>query len=250
MTVTILRGHVQTRPTSHVATDQAALTAFLEIHATPNPRILDCSWNHGKMWRGLPWQPHRFDIDPALALDLDTVGDFLHLDTYFPGQSFDVIVFDPPHVTEAGRTGVMGGGYYADSYGSRSAVAVGASITPLFAPFLAGAAVILAPGGVVLAKIANQVHRGRQQWQADDFKAAAVEAGFTRCDEIVKTRRTAITGNWATIRHVRKVHSYWLCVRLGKDCHRRHASPAGVPESPLRPQKPRPRQTKGQEWYK
>ena len=84
--------------------DCEAILVLLELHAPAvNPRILDCTYNEGKMWKGIiEHQPHRMDINPEFPID--TVGDFTAMP--FPNGSFDVIVFDPPHLpTNAASSG-------------------------------------------------------------------------------------------------------------------------------------------------
>jgi hypothetical protein len=211
---------VTPRPISLVQSDQEALTLGLTLHAPSEPRILDVTFNQGKMWRGLPWQPHRLDINPAR--DVDTVGSFLELSHLFGPDSFDALVFDPPHVTEAGSGGVMGGNY-ADRYGTRTEGYDGASIAPLFAPFLAEARKVLAPSGVILAKLADQVHRGRYRWQHVDFINAVEAEGMTACDLFMKislARRGLVDPRWRNVFHARQVHTYWIVVRNGSSCMR------------------------------
>lgn len=101
------------RPTSVIDSDQDALRKLIGIHAPPitDPnsglKILDVTYNVGRMWAGVPYTPHRMDINPKY--ELDTVGSFLALAELFSsgsssssssssssGFGFDVIVFDPP----------------------------------------------------------------------------------------------------------------------------------------------------------
>lgn len=212
------------RPMSVVGTDQEALTALLALHACPEPRILDVTHNRGRMWKGLPYAPHRSDRDPTLHAEgfTDTVADFRALP--FADWSWDVLVFDPPHISEAGRNGLVGerGGNWADRYGTLSEGYAAADVSACFAPFLAEAARVLAPGGVVLVKISDQVHRAAYRWQHIDLILAAREAGFTACDMMVKVWRGRGGLNdprWVHVWHVRKIHTFWIVLRFGKSCH-------------------------------
>lgn len=208
-----------------VGRDQDALTALLSLHACPEPRILDVTHNRGRMWQGLPYTPHRLDRDPELHAQgfTDTVADFRQLP--FGPWSWDVLVFDPPHISEAGHTGLVGGkagANWSDRYGTLAEGFSGASVSGCFAPFLAEAARVLAPNGVVLVKIADQVHRAAYQWQHVDLIMAARKAGFTACDLIVKVSRAQaglIDPKWKHVWHVRQVHCFWIVLRNGKACN-------------------------------
>lgn len=219
------------RPLSVVGTDQEALTTLLRLHAPASPRILDVTHNRGTMWKGLPYRPHRADRDPELhaAGYTDTVADFRAL-PFEPG-SFDVLVFDPPHLTEnAGAFSdalTQGGGItWTQAYGTAGEGLGKESIAALFPPFLAEARRVLVPGGVVLAKIADQVHRGAYRWQHVDLIVAAQTAGMTPCDlqlRVALSRGNMIDPKWKHVYHVRQVHTYWLVLRNGASCLSKHA---------------------------
>jgi hypothetical protein len=57
----------------------------------------------------------RLDIRPETAPDV--VGDWNELAKLFAAHSFDVVVWDPPHITEAGH-GLVGSADWADRYGT------------------------------------------------------------------------------------------------------------------------------------
>jgi SAM-dependent methyltransferase len=153
------------RPLSVVGTDQEALRALLAVHACPEPRILDVTHNRGRMWKGLPYTPRRSDRDPTLHEQgfTDTVADFRALP--FDDGSFDVIVFDPPHIDHA--RGALPSDNWTERYGLKDEGyrAEGTMVVDLFKPFLLEARRVLAPNGMVLAKIADAVHSHRYQWQ-------------------------------------------------------------------------------------
>jgi hypothetical protein len=205
------------RPLSVVGRDQDALTALLALHAPPDPRILDVTHNRGRMWKGLPYRPHRSDRDPELHEQgfTDTVADFRELP--FPQGSFDVVVFDPPHQSDGGDNAL--GGDWGERYGT-----AGYECDPsdTFDAFLTEAARVLVPrSGMVLAKIADQVHTV-YRWQHIDLVVAARAAGFTPCDLILRvalSRGQLIDPRWKRIGHVRQVHTYWLALRNGSQCY-------------------------------
>jgi hypothetical protein len=170
------------------------------------------------MWKGLPWYPIE-RVDCRNLPGITWLGDFRDL----PGswsERFDIVVFDPPHVTEAGRTS-----RYVQRFGTGvESVQHTADISHLYQPFLMQAERVLRADGIVLAKISDQVHRGRFQFQQADFiEVAKSIRGLTPCDYIVKedARSSSLTGhNWEHVRHTRRAHSFWICVRKG-GCVRR-----------------------------
>lgn len=195
--------------------DHTAIDMLIEIHAeTLTPKILDCTYNTGKMWKGSQFSPIKTDIDTSLKTDV--VSDYTAMP--FKGGSFDVIVFDPPHLPNAVDSS-NSSGIWRDKYGLKKDVNEyrnGDNISDIFIPFLTEAKRVLCPGGIVLAKIADIIHNHRYQWQHVDFINAARDLGMTPCDMLVKT--SAASGNlksskWMNVYHLKRSHSYWIVVR-------------------------------------
>lgn len=197
--------------------DPQALAILLRLHAPSSPRILDCTFNTGKMWKGSGFAPdHTMDINPVL--DVDTVGDFCRMP--FEPCSFDVVVFDPPHLPNAYATNDRRSGH-ADVYGVRvqDVARAGENVSGLFPGFLREAQRVLAADGVVIAKLSDLVHNHRYQWQLVDFVVAVRESGLTPCDLLIK--RDPAGGNlsssrWKNVRHLRRVHSWFVVARKGR----------------------------------
>lgn len=197
--------------------DSEAIEILLSVHAPESPRILDVTHNAGKMWKGCSYRPaHTMDINPAY--EVDTVGDFKAMP--FEDASYSAIVFDPPHLPNAHATNGRKTGH-ADVYGTRmqEAARSGDNISALFAPFLAEAKRVLEPQGIVLAKLRSTVHNHRAQWEHVEFVNAVRAASLTPCDELII--RHPAGGNlssskWKNVRHLRRVHSYWIVVRKGQ----------------------------------
>lgn len=146
------------------------------------------------------------------------VGNWNDLASFFPPASFDVVVLDPPHVSDAGN-GIVGARDWGDRYGTLTPGFKGKNITPLFAPFLEAARAVLQPKtGIVLVKIGEQVHSGPRQWQFVDLVLAGRAAGFTACDFGVKPHRSPTDPKWATQFHLRSP-TFWIVLRNGKSCH-------------------------------
>jgi len=205
------------RPLSVVARDQDALRALLTLHAPPNPRILDVTYNRGRMWQGLGYCPHRSDRDVLLLEQgiTDTAADCRVLP--FADESFDVVVFDPPHQSDGGTNAL--GGDWGQRYGT---AAFDGDPSDLFEPFLSEARrVLVSDTGMVLAKIADQVH-SVYRWQHVDLIVAGRSAGFTPCDLVLRvsmSRGSLIDPRWKRVGHVRQVHTYWIALRNGSHCY-------------------------------
>jgi ubiquinone/menaquinone biosynthesis C-methylase UbiE len=143
----------------------------------------------------------------------------------FRDGSFDVIVFDPPHLpTNAAsenssriwetRYGITGSDEMREAD----------NVSAMFAPFLVEAKRVLRPEGIVLAKIADLVHNHKYQWQQVDFVNAARAAGTTACDMMIKSDPKAgnlKSSKWKNVKHLRKNHSYWIVVRNSSRCEAR-----------------------------
>lgn len=212
----LLTNIVESRPDSvMLARDPEVLRTMLDFYAWPTARVLDVTANERRMWRGVGWPSVTYaDIDPQMNPDI--IADFRALPV--ENESYDVIVFDPPHLPAAASSpesdqafvGRFGLGYspHADN------------ISEYFAPFLAEAHRVLTTDGLVFAKLKDFVHNHAYQWTLTDFIGAVrVQPGLTACDLIVK--RDPSAGNmksskWQKAHHVRNAHCWWIVVRKGR----------------------------------
>jgi len=195
--------------------DPALLRSMLAFYAATSPRVLDCTANARRMWEGLSLDPAPvfMDLDPTMAPDV--VGDFRAMP--FDAASFDVVVFDPPHLpasqTSAGDEGfgrAFGLGLSEMAYRAESLY---------FRPFLAEALRVLRPGGLVLAKLKDFINAREHQWTLVDFIGAVrATPGLTACDLIVKRDPSGhglTSSTWRKAHHARNVHCWWVVVRKG-----------------------------------
>ena len=201
--------------------DAEAIEVLLGIHcSTESPKILDCTHNTGKMWKGIPKDGLvRMDKDPSFPIDV--CADFFFLP--FEEEAFDVVVFDPPHLpsnaASKGSSKIWEKRYGITDDDRRR----GDNVSSLFLPFLSEARRVLDQKGIILAKIADLTHNHRYQWQHIDFINAVIGVDMTPCDMMVKCDPRAgrlQSSKWKTVKHLRKSHCYWIVVRKTKSCER------------------------------
>ena len=197
--------------------DPEVLSTMLAFYAKPNARILDVTANERRMWKNVEWSgpaPYFTDIDPAV--EPDQVADFRNL-PFDPG-SFDVIVFDPPHLPVAAASAQSDPGMVR-RYGLAHSASAD-NISACFQPFLVAAERVLSTDGLVFAKLKDFVHNHRYQWTLTDFICAVrAQHGLTPCDLIIKRDPSGgglKSSKWINAHHVRNAHCYWVVVRKGK----------------------------------
>jgi len=207
------------RPPSVInGNDGAVLSVLFALHAPSNPVVLDATYGKGVMWKKVEVRPWRNDIAPDL--DTDSHYDFRHFPAEWTAR-FDVVVFDPPHITEVGVNARLARG---NPYGLRDVngkALAEVDVAHLFPAFLREAQRVLRPGGCVFAKIKDGVHRSRFRWLSHDFKVAAEQYGMTACAPIIKVDPHAgrIQGsNWEQVDHPRTMHTWWLTIHNGDLC--------------------------------
>jgi len=127
-------------------------------------------------------------------------------------------VYDPPHIPNQGKDN------HKDfnvrfGLGLKSSLEQGYNFSRLYPPFCKEAYRVLKKDGILFCKIADYVHGHRFQWAHVELLNAAVAAGFTPCDCIVKIRKGPITDpRWKNAHHARRQHCYWLVFRKSKKC--------------------------------
>lgn len=202
--------------------DHDVLPVLFQVHAPDAVDILDCTYNRGVMWKGSGWAP-TVTSDSNPDCDAEHEADFRSLP--FPDGSFDVVVFDPPHLPAAAAS-ANSSGIEREQYGltEHGDYRQGDNIVPAFAGFFTEAKRVLRPEGVVFAKLADLVHNHRYQWQHVDFVVAARAAGMTPCDALIKADPCASnlkSSKWQKVHHLRRAHAFWLVVRNSPRCERR-----------------------------
>jgi SAM-dependent methyltransferase len=196
-------------------TDAELLEKMLDFYPRERPqRILDATVNTGRFWS----ESNR----PVVGIDIeikhhpDIVADNLQMPIC--DNTFDVIVFDPPHIPNQGKD-------KSKDFNTRFGLVLKSSaennynFSHLFPPFAQEAYRVLKPEGILLCKITDYVHGHRFQWAHIDFILAAAEVGFCPCDCIVKVRKAPIVSpRWKKAHHARRHHCYWLIFRKSNKC--------------------------------
>jgi SAM-dependent methyltransferase len=195
--------------------DSELLERMLDFypHQTPK-KILDATVNKRRFWVGSSRPVTGLDIDPAH--NPDVVGDNTAMP--FKSATFDVVVYDPPHIPNQGRDKVKD---FNTRFGLvvKSSAENGYNLTHTFPPFMKEAYRVLKPEGVLFCKIADYIHNHRHQWAHIEVIKAAIEAGFCACDCIIKVRKGPIIDpRWKEAHHARRHHCYWLIFRKSKKC--------------------------------
>jgi hypothetical protein len=195
--------------------DATLLERLLSSYPRKRPkRILDATVNGRRFWR----ESKR----PVTGLDLETqhqpdvVGDNTAMP--FSDMSFDVVVYDPPHIPNQGRDNQKDFNKRF-GLGPKSPKEHGYTFTHTFPFFLREAWRVLTPEGTLFCKITDYIHNHRYQWAHVELIAAARGTGFLPCDCIVKVRKGPIVDpKWKVAHHSRRQHCYWLVFRKSEKC--------------------------------
>ncbi|MGH7847746.1 MAG: hypothetical protein ACREQW_21600 [Candidatus Binatia bacterium] len=195
--------------------DALLLEKMLSFYPRSQPeRILDATVGGWRFWRN--------SSRPVIGMDMkarnrpSVVGDNTSMP--FRPSSFDVVIYDPPHVPNQGKDKLKD---FTSRFGLgvRSTKENGYSFSYTYPPFLKQAYEVLQPEGILLCKVTDYVHDHRYQWAHIDLLKAAESLGFMACDCIIKVRKGPIVDpKWKTAHHSRRRHSYWLIFRKSHEC--------------------------------
>lgn len=195
--------------------DAELIERLLTFYPRRKPRrILDATVNGGRFWKGSNRPVIGLDIEarhrPSIVADNTLMP--------FPDSSFDVIVYDPPHIPNQGKD-------KSKDFNTRFGLVLRSSkenhytFSHTFPPFVKETCRVLKQEGILLCKITDYVHHHRYQWAHIEFINAAREAGLMPCDCIVKIRKGPIIDpKWKVAHHSRRQHCFWLIFRKSKKC--------------------------------
>jgi hypothetical protein len=195
--------------------DAELIEQLLRFYPHREPRlILDATVNGGRFWRESDRPVIGLDIDPRHRPNVCADNAVIP----FRSASFDVVVYDPPHIPNQGRDRSKDFNTRF-GLGARSPKENGYSFAYTYPAFMTEAWRVLIDEGVLLCKIADYVHNHRYQWAHVDLIRAGQGAGFTACDCIIKVRKGPIIDpKWKTAHHTRRQHCYWIVFRKSNRC--------------------------------
>ena len=195
--------------------DAELIERLLNFYPRNKPRnILDATVNGGRFWKDSKRKVIGLDIEgrhrPTIIAD--------NVSMPFCDGSFDVVVYDPPHIPNQGKD-------KSKDFNTRFGLILRSSkenhytFSHTFPPFVKETYRVLRPEGILLCKITDYIHHHRYQWAHIDFINAAREAGLMPCDCIVKIRKGPIIDpKWKNAHHSRRQHCYWLIFRKSQKC--------------------------------
>jgi hypothetical protein len=205
----------QSLPSVWYGEDAELLEQMLQLYPRQAPKlILDATMNAGRFWRGTPRNIIGLDID--MRHRPTVIGDNTRMP--FNSETFDVIVYDPPHIPNQGRDQQKD---FNVRFGLvlKSGAENGYNFSHIYPRFAMEAYRVLKSEGILFCKIADYIHNHRMQWAHIDMVIAARSVGFTPCDCIIKVRKGPIMDtNWQTAHHARRHHCYWLIFRKSHRC--------------------------------
>jgi len=195
--------------------DAELLEQLLSFYPRKPPnRILDATINGGRFWRNSRRKVIGLDIDAKYRPRI--CGDNAMMP--FRANSFEVVVYDPPHIPNQGRDRSKDFNTRF-GLGGRSTKENGYSFAHTYPAFMKEAHRVLENEGVLFCKIADYVHNHRYQWAHVELIHAGQEIGFTACDCIIKVRKGPIIDpKWKVAHHSRREHCYWIIFRKSHRC--------------------------------
>ena len=207
--------HYEPLPSVWYDEDNELLERLLSFYPRRYPNmILDATVNGGRFWRGSKRPVIGIDTEyrhrPTLVADNTVMP--------FSNSSFDVVVYDPPHIPNQGKD-------KSKDFNTRFGLVLRSSkennytFSHTFPPFLREVYRVLRPEGILFTKITDYIHHHRYQWAHIELINAASVIGFQPCDCIVKVRKGPIIDpRWKIAHHSRRHHCYWLVFRKSKKC--------------------------------
>lgn len=172
------------------------LVDFYKIEKTN--KILDATYGKGRFWK-------KGRLEGLITMDVsdyggpDIIGDNQNMP--FSNDSFDTIVYDPPHLPDAPKNSVFQI-YHQHTWDGN------------FVPFLKEAHRVLVKDGIVIAKIADRI--ALPNWNHVRFINEASNLGFLEFDFLIKERGISIPpggGKMKKQHRARKKHCFFIVLK-------------------------------------
>ncbi|MDD1678707.1 MAG: hypothetical protein LUO93_05935 [Methanomicrobiales archaeon] len=175
-------------------TDAEIMPLLVEFYGGGDP-ILDCTFGMGRFWAH---EKPKNLVTLDITTRADIVGTYDRLP--FKDQVIGTIVFDPPHMrVSSGRVYLM---YQPPTK------------APDFTLFLGEAKRILRIGGVVIAKMADELMV--RPWNHVKFITGAEEVGLEPFDLIVRSRHLSIRNTAHPQYRARRKHCFYVILKKKK----------------------------------
>jgi hypothetical protein len=178
----------------------------------PMPLILDATVNSGRIWgRGKSKYKYTgMDIDASVKPDV--VGDNTNMP--FADESWDIIVYDPPHTGDQGASKTEFSSKYGTGASSKGPDGKWGSLIHTYPPFLKEAQRVLKTGGMLLVKLIDYTHSAKFQFATAEFWYTAKEFGFELQGMNILPRKGVITDSkWKKAYHPRQNHCTWMAFK-------------------------------------
>ena len=167
------------------------------------PRILDATVNKGRIWGNGKSRYKYTGMDKDPSVEPDVVGDNTAMP--FAAESWDIIVYDPPHTGEQGKS------KFAAVYGTGVAVAKSGGLAHTYPPFLREAQRVLRGQGLLIVKLADCTHRIKFHFATAEFYMAAKEKGFElQGNHLLPRKNVIIDPKWKKASHPRQNHCTFM----------------------------------------
>jgi hypothetical protein len=189
----------------------------LRLHADPlDDQPVDLCAGRGLIWKGVPYQPLKCDINAALP-NLDVVGHWRDVARFLGGGRVLTVVGDPLHLSDLGKRRVRNCDMAAADPFTQ------ANVVGQVAELLDAAQHVLDPvRGTMILKLADQINAGTPQLSFRVIRLAESQ-GWTVCDVHVL--------NGANMPNSKRLHAhhlpsraYWLVLHPSPSCPGDHAA--------------------------